>query len=193
MQYRPAGALSSGCAATVFTDWAHEWAARRVTELVSSTGARPRTVVAHLEPGAALCDHHFGLLGLAGLADLRDVLGAEQAGRPNAVLAIEVWLYRLRGSITAMTAALGGLDLLVFSGGVREYTAGLRRPTEDPLGLLRLPVAPRSMPPWCRTPTLTSVPPRRFPDHGGCTAGRKRPSPAWYAPPSVSSRAKPWG
>ncbi|MGI9004475.1 MAG: hypothetical protein ACR2GH_22965 [Pseudonocardia sp.] len=54
---------------------------------------------------AEALDHWSGLLGLAGVADMRDVL------------AVEVWLHRLRGSVAAMAAALGGLDALVFSGG----------------------------------------------------------------------------
>jgi acetate kinase len=86
-------------------------------------------------------NHHSGLLALTSV-DMRDVLAAEQTGHTNAMLAIEVWLYRLRSSITAMTAALGGLDVLAFSGGIRQHAAELRRRTEDAPGLLRLAVAP---------------------------------------------------
>jgi acetate kinase len=42
------------------------------------------------------------------------------------VLALEVYLHRLRGAIAAMTAALGGLDVLVFTGGVGERAPDVR-------------------------------------------------------------------
>ncbi|MCU1631203.1 MAG: Acetate kinase [Pseudonocardia sp.] len=87
---------------------------------------------------AAALDRESGLLGLAGTSDMRTVLDREGAGDPNAVLAIEVWLHRLRAGIAAMTAALGGLDALVFSGGVGENQPELRRRTVNGLGYLGL-------------------------------------------------------
>lgn len=71
----------------------------------------------------AALDHDSGLVGLAGSADMREVLAAEQAGRPEAVLAVAVWLHRLRAGIAGMAAAMGGLNVLVFSGGVGEHAA----------------------------------------------------------------------
>jgi acetate kinase len=44
----------------------------------------------------------------------------------DAALAIEVYVHRLRREIAAMTAALGGLDVLVFTGGGGEHAAWLR-------------------------------------------------------------------
>lgn len=62
-------------------------------------------------------DRESGLLGLLGVgADMSEVLGAESAGNRRAALAIEVYLHRLRGLI----ASMGGLDALVFTGGVGE-------------------------------------------------------------------------
>lgn len=178
-----------------FHGLAHEWAARRASEL---TGGHPRTVVAHLGSGASLCavawdgdrprsvdttmgftptaglvmgtrcgdldpsvplwlvrrhgtepgldadavaealDHGSGLAGLAGSADMRVVLDAERAGRPEAVLAVQVWLHRVRAGVAAMAAALGGIDALVFSGGIGENAATLRARTVDGLGFLGL-------------------------------------------------------
>jgi acetate kinase len=85
---------------------------------------------------AATLEHRSGLLGLAGTADMREVLAAEAAGRPEAVLALGVYLHRLRASIAAMAAALGGLDGLVFTGGVGEHAPDIRARVADGLGFL---------------------------------------------------------
>ena len=77
------------------------------------------------ELGAAL-EHRSGLLGLAGTADMRTILEAEAAGDDRAALAIAVYLHRLRAGIAAMTASLGGLDVLVFTGGVGERAPTIR-------------------------------------------------------------------
>jgi acetate kinase len=87
-------------------------------------------------------DHRSGLLGIAGTADMRAVLAAEAAGRSDAALAVAVWLHRLRAQIAAMAAALGGLDALVFSGGIGENAAGLRERAVDGLGFLGLALDP---------------------------------------------------
>jgi acetate kinase len=99
--------------------------------LVESVGLRPADV-------AAALDHESGLLGLAGSSDMREVLAAEQAGQPTAGLAVEVWLHRLRAAIAAMAAALDGLDVLVFSGGIGERAPDLRSRTVAGLGFLGL-------------------------------------------------------
>jgi acetate kinase len=75
---------------------------------------------------AATLENRSGLLGLAGTADMREVISAAEAGRPDAVLALDVYLHRLRGAIAAMAAALAGLDVLVFTGGVGERSAVIR-------------------------------------------------------------------
>jgi acetate kinase len=72
---------------------------------------------------AEILEHRSGLLALAGTADMRDLLARTD---PDADLAIEVYLHRLRAGIAAMTAALGGLDALVFTGGVGENAPGIR-------------------------------------------------------------------
>ena len=75
---------------------------------------------------AATLEHRSGLLGLAGTADMRAILAAEAAGDETATLALGVYLHRLRASIAAMVAALGGLDVLVFTGGVGENAPAIR-------------------------------------------------------------------
>jgi len=71
-------------------------------------------------------EHRSGLLGLAGSADMREILERARAGEPPASLALEVYVHRLRAGIAAMAAALGGLDALVFTGGVGERSAAVR-------------------------------------------------------------------
>jgi acetate kinase len=77
------------------------------------------------ELGAAL-EHRSGLLGLAGTSDMRAVLARAEDGDDAARLARDVYVHRLRAETAAMTAALGGLDTLVFTGGVGENSAEIR-------------------------------------------------------------------
>jgi acetate kinase len=71
-------------------------------------------------------EHRSGLLGLTGSSDMKAILEAESAGDDDASLGVAVYLHRLRGAIAAMAAAMGGLDLLVFTGGVGERAASIR-------------------------------------------------------------------
>jgi acetate kinase len=88
-------------------------------------------------------EHRSGLAGLSGTSgDLRDVLSAADAGDPGAVLAYDVFLHRLVGQVGAMTAAAGGLDLLVLTGGIGEGSARLREDLVARLGHLGLALDP---------------------------------------------------
>jgi acetate kinase len=78
-------------------------------------------------------EHSSGLLGLAGTADMRSILDRSD---PEAVLALDVYVHRLRAGIAAMAAALGGLDALVFTGGVGERAPRVRSPACEGLGFL---------------------------------------------------------
>jgi acetate kinase len=71
-------------------------------------------------------EHRSGLQGLAGSPDMRAVLAAEADGDDEARLAVEVYLHRLRAEIAAMAAALDGMDVLVFTGGVGENSPEIR-------------------------------------------------------------------
>jgi acetate kinase len=79
-------------------------------------GLRPHEVADALE-------HASGLLALAGTADMREIVGRADE---DARLALGVYLHRLASGILAMTAALGGLDTLVFTGGVGERSPVVR-------------------------------------------------------------------
>jgi acetate kinase len=71
-------------------------------------------------------DREAGLLGLAGTADMREILARAGRGEERAGLALDVYLHRLVAAIAAMAAAMGGLDALVFTGGVGENAAAVR-------------------------------------------------------------------
>ena len=85
-------------------------------------------------------EHDSGLKGLAGTADMRDVLAAAESGEARATLARDVYLHRLRAAIAAMAASLGGLDALVFTGGVGERAPVIRAGAVDGLGFLGLTI-----------------------------------------------------
>jgi acetate kinase len=78
-------------------------------------------------------DREGGLKGLAGEADMRVLLARDDA---EAELALDVYVHRLRAAIAAMAAALGGVDALVFTGGVGEHAPEVRARTVAGLGFL---------------------------------------------------------
>jgi acetate kinase len=68
-----------------------------------------------------------GLLGLSGVSsDLRDVLKAAGEGHVRALLAIKAFCHRIRKHIGAQIATLGGLDALIFTGGIGQGSAEVR-------------------------------------------------------------------
>jgi len=91
---------------------------------------------------ASTLEHRSGLLGLAGTADMRAILAEEAAGSEDATLAIGVYLHRLRALVAAMVASLGGLDVLVFTGGVGENAAAIRERVAADLGYLGVAMDP---------------------------------------------------
>jgi acetate kinase len=67
-----------------------------------------------------------GLKGISGAGDMRQVLLDIEMGKPRAKLAFDMFVHRLRYYIGAMLATLGGLDALVFTGGIGENAAEVR-------------------------------------------------------------------
>jgi acetate kinase len=80
--------------------------------------------------------HHSGLLALTGTADMREVLTRVRDGDARAQLGLDVYVHALRKGIAAMAAALEGLDVLVFTGGVGERSPEVRARAAAGLGFL---------------------------------------------------------
>jgi acetate kinase len=80
-----------------------------------------------VEQLSTLLNKESGMLGLTGLSDMRDITRALEQGDPRAALAYELYAYRIRKYIGAYAAVLNGLDAVVFTAGVGENDALVRR------------------------------------------------------------------
>jgi len=79
-----------------------------------------------------------GLKGILGTGDMRQVLHSMKEGNPRAKLAFDMFVHRLRYYIGAMLASLGGMDALVFTGGIGENAAQVRKATCEAFAFLGL-------------------------------------------------------
>ena len=78
-----------------------------------------------------------GLLGVSGVSsDFRKVEEAAGSGNPRARLALDLYADRVRDAIASLAATLGGLDVLLFTGGVGEHSASLRSAACASLGFM---------------------------------------------------------
>jgi len=76
---------------------------------------------------STLLNKHSGVLGVSGISsDMRELEAAYEAGNERAILAEEMYFYRIKKYIGAYAAALGGVDIIVFTGGVGENQASCR-------------------------------------------------------------------
>jgi acetate kinase len=73
-----------------------------------------------------LLNHEAGLLGVSGLSSDMKTLLEKRDDHPHAAQAVEMFCYHLRKHIGTLTAVLGGLDTLVFTGGIGERVAPVR-------------------------------------------------------------------
>ncbi|HZS76150.1 MAG TPA: acetate kinase [Ktedonobacteraceae bacterium] len=83
-----------------------------------------------------------GLKGIAGASDMRQVLQDARDGKELAKLALDMYIHRLRYYIGAMLATLGGVDALVFAGGVGENSPEIRAEACAAFGFLGLQLDP---------------------------------------------------
>ncbi|MDP8305298.1 MAG: acetate/propionate family kinase [Candidatus Chlorobium antarcticum] len=91
-----------------------------------------------MSPGEVkeMVNRRSGLLGVSGSSDdMRDLLAAEFSD-PAARLAVELFCYQAAKQVGALAAVLGGLDLLVFTGGIGEHSPDIRRRICSGLGFL---------------------------------------------------------
>jgi acetate kinase len=89
-------------------------------------------------------DRESGLLGLSGHSgDMREVIAAADTGDERSRLAFDVYIHRLAAGIAAMAAAMGGIDGLVFMGGVGENSARVRSAAATAVAFLGVDIDPR--------------------------------------------------
>jgi len=89
-------------------------------------------------------NYQSGLLGVSGVSpDMRQVL-SELPHNPDARLAVEVYVHRIRQTIGAMVATLGGIDALVFTAGIGEHSPEIRRRVCESLNFLGLELDQRA-------------------------------------------------
>jgi len=86
-----------------------------------------RTLNMEFDEIEKLLNHDSGMQGLCGVKDMREVHRLADEGNKNAILAIEMYCYRICKYIGAYYIALGGLDALIFTGGIGENDAVIRR------------------------------------------------------------------
>jgi acetate kinase len=87
---------------------------------------------------------HGGLAGVSGVAggDVRDVEEKAGSGDARAQLAIDLFCYEIRKTIGAYAAAMGGIDVLTFTGGIGENSATVRALATKDLAFLGIRVDP---------------------------------------------------
>ena len=74
-----------------------------------------------------LLNKKSGLLGLSGVSsDMREVIAAADQGQHRALIALKAYCYRVRKYIGAYVAAMGGLDAIIFTGGIGQGSAAVR-------------------------------------------------------------------
>lgn len=84
-----------------------------------------------------LLNRKSGILGLSGISgDMREVERAADAGDPRALTALKTFCYRVRKSIGSCVAATGGTDVLIFTGGIGQGSAGVRAAALQGLGCM---------------------------------------------------------
>lgn len=80
-----------------------------------------------LHEAGTLLNKHSGLIGVSGeSSDMREIIASVKDEQKRSVYAFEIFCYRIKKYIGAYTAAMGGLDALVFTGGIGENAVEVR-------------------------------------------------------------------
>jgi acetate kinase len=90
-----------------------------------------------------LLNKHSGLQGVSGLSsDMRELLDAESKGDERARLAVDMFCYRVRKTVAAYAGAMGGVDAVIFTGGIGENAPAIRERSLAGLDFMGLRVDP---------------------------------------------------
>jgi len=88
-----------------------------------------------------LLNKHSGLLGISGLtSDMREIISEKKNGNKQADLAFQVFTYRIKKYIGSYAAAMGGLDSIVFTGGIGENSPDVRVASCAGLGFMGIQI-----------------------------------------------------
>ena len=91
-----------------------------VTYLMEKTGMQPQEM-------AEFLNKQSGVLGITGISsDMREIESAAEEGNKRAQLALDMYNYRIKKYIGAYAAAMGGVDIIVWTAGVGENQTGTR-------------------------------------------------------------------
>jgi acetate kinase len=91
----------------------------------------------------AMLNKHSGLYGLSGISgDMRELEKAASEGDARAIMAVDVFCYRIRKYIGAYASALGGLDAVVFTGGIGENSVRVRQLSTEGLEFMGVRLDP---------------------------------------------------
>ena len=94
-----------------------------------------------LNEAGTLLNKHSGLQGISGVSsDMREVLAEMKNGDKKATYAFDVFAYRIKKYIGAYAAALGGVDAVVFTGGIGENSAEVRKASCEGLEFLGIDI-----------------------------------------------------
>ncbi|MGQ1889716.1 acetate/propionate family kinase [Thermophagus sp. OGC60D27] len=86
---------------------------------------------------STLFNKHSGMLGVTGISsDMREIEDAVESGDENARMGLEMYCYRIKKYIGSYAAAMGGIDILLFTGGIGENADLIRRKVCDGLDFL---------------------------------------------------------
>jgi acetate kinase len=94
-----------------------------------------------LRSANSLFNKHSGMLGLTGVSsDMREIEKAAAEGNERAKLALDMYSYRVKKYIGSYAAAMGGIDILVFTGGIGENDGDVRERSTSGLEYMGLEV-----------------------------------------------------
>lgn len=95
----------------------------------------------NLAEANTLLNKHSGLQGISGVSsDMREILKEVKNGDKKAQYAFEIFCYRIRKYIGAYAAAMGGIDAVIFTGGIGENSPDVRRESCKDLDFLGISV-----------------------------------------------------
>jgi acetate kinase len=90
-----------------------------------------------------MLNKHSGLVGISGeSSDMREIEQAVSEGDKKATYAFNVFTYRIKKYIGAYASAMGGLDAVVFTGGIGENSVNVRRDVCDDMEFLGIKLDP---------------------------------------------------